>query len=148
MAENCRYEVQLNEACRLVSQRVGNGRWRLVYQSRSGPPGQPWLEPDVCDFIRERYAAGEIHDVVVAPIGFVSDHMEVIYDLDVEVRALCDELGVNMIRAKTVGTHPRFVRMIRELIEERMSDEPQKLAVGDLAPSHDVCPDDCCLYPT
>ena len=71
--------------------------------------------------------------------------MEVLFDLDTEVRQLCDELGINMVRAATVGTHPRFVRMIRELIEERMSDSPQRLALGTLGPSHDVCPDDCCL---
>jgi ferrochelatase len=71
--------------------------------------------------------------------------MEVQFDLDREVRQLCERLGINMVRAATVGTHSRFVRMIRELIEERMSDSPQRLAQGRFDPSHDVCPDDCCL---
>jgi ferrochelatase len=84
-------------------------------------------------------------DVVIVPIGFISDHMEVLFDLDTEVRHLCERLGINMVRAATVGTHPRFVRMIRELIEERISDSPERVALGALGPSHDVCPDDCCL---
>ena len=157
MAQGSRYEEQLREACRLVADGVSNSlslwerarvreNWHLVYQSRSGPPGQPWLEPDIRDFIQRRHAGSPLNDVVVVPIGFISDHMEVLYDLDTEVRQLCERLGINMVRAGTVGTHPRFVRMIRELIEERMSDSPQRLALGTLGPSHDVCPDDCCLY--
>lgn len=85
-------------------------------------------------------------DIVIAPISFISDHMEVIYDLDTEAKHLCDELGINMVRAATVGTHPRFIRMIRELIEERLTDAPERLALGTLGPKEDVCPDDCCLY--
>jgi ferrochelatase len=166
MAQGCRYEEQLREACRLVAESVGHNNWQLVYQSRSGPPHQPWLEPDINDFIRWvaevdvprgplRVGTTEgslrldpshpVHDIVVVPIGFISDHMEVLYDLDTEVRRLCEQLGINLVRAATVGTHPRFVRMIRELIEERMADSPQRLALGTLGPSHDVCPDDCCL---
>jgi ferrochelatase len=145
MADNCRYEEQLRAACRLVAEGVGRNYWSLVYQSRSGPPQQPWLGPDICDFIREQ-AASMVRDVVVAPVGFISDHLEVLYDLDVEAKRVCDELGINMVRAATVGTHPRFVRMIRELIEERMSDAPQRLALGSIGPGHDVCPDGCCLY--
>ncbi|HEX3602286.1 MAG TPA: ferrochelatase, partial [Lacipirellulaceae bacterium] len=76
----------------------------------------------------------------------ISDHLEVLYDLDTEAQALCKELGINMIRSATVGTHPRFVRMIRELIEERLTDAPDRLAVGTLGPFHDECADDCCLY--
>ena len=147
MAANCRYEEQLREVCRLVSERVGRNDGQLVYQSRSGPPQQPWLEPDVNQFLQERYVAPPIRDVVLVPIGFLSDHLEVVYDLDIEARATCDRLSVNMERAATVGTHPRFVRMIRELIVERMSDAPNRLALGPLGPSHDVCPDDCCLGP-
>ena len=122
MADGCRYEVQLREACRLVAQGVGRDDWQLVYQSRSGPPQQPWLEPDVGDYLRELHAHAPLRDVVVVPIGFISDHLEVLYDLDTEVRELCDALGINMVRVATVGTHPRFVRMIRELIEERLSE--------------------------
>lgn len=145
MAATCRYETQLRESCRLVAQAVAHEQWRLVYQSRSGPPGQPWLEPDVGDALRELAAKGT-RNVVVVPIGFISDHMEVMYDLDEEAKHLAGELGMRMERAGTVGTHPRFVQMIRELIQERMSDNPGRLAIGDLPASHDVCPVDCCKY--
>jgi ferrochelatase len=145
MAHGCRYQAQLQEASRLVADGVGQTNWRLVFQSRSGPPQQPWLEPDIRDYIEQGQAGRPSQDIVVIPIGFISDHMEVQFDLDREVRQLCERLGINMVRAATVGTHPRFVRMIRELIEERMSDSPQRLALGRFDPSHDVCPDDCCL---
>lgn len=117
--------------------------WQLAFQSRSGPPNQPWLEPDIRDWLRSAKAAGA-RDVVIVPIGFVSDHVEVIYDLDIEARATCDELGIHMVRAGTVGTHPRFVRMIRELIVERIDNRADRPALGSLGPSHDVCPADCC----
>jgi ferrochelatase len=155
MAQGCRYEEQLREACSLVAEGVSNSlslreraavraNWHFVYQSRSGPPHQPWLEPDINDFITQRHATSPLTDLVIVPIGFISDHMEVLYDLDTEVRHLCERLGINMIRAATVGTHPRFVRMIRELVEERMCGSSQRLALGTLGPSHDICPDDCC----
>ncbi len=143
MADGCRYVEQLNEACRLVMEKVGDYDWRLVYQSRSGPPSQPWLEPDVCDVLEELADQGETQDVVVAPIGFISDHMEVLFDLDTEARELCDKVGLNMIRAATVGTDPRFVEMICQLVLERTQDMPRE-ALGTLGPSHDVCPIDCC----
>jgi ferrochelatase len=146
MAEYCDYELQLREACRLVADEAGHGAWRLVYQSRSGPPSQQWLEPDVCDVLAEISGSSGSRDVVVVPIGFLSDHVEVLYDLDEEANRRARELGLNFVRAATVGTHPRFVRMIRELVEERMSDHPVRPALGTLGPSHDVCPDDCCLY--
>ena len=147
MAANCQYERQLAEASRLVAEGVGNTNWRLVYQSRSGPPAQPWLAPDVRDALREIAAnPGASRDAVVAPIGFVSDHLEVLYDLDHEARILSAELGLNFARAATVGAHPRFVRMIRELIEERLTDNPVRLSLGDFGPSHDLCPVDCCRY--
>ena len=82
----------------------------------------------------------------MVPIGFISDHMEVMYDLDDEARRKAEELGLNFVRAGTVGTHPRFVRMIRELVIERISDNPHRLALGDSGPSHDECPVDCCPY--
>lgn len=143
MAVGCRYAEQLEESSRLVAEGVGAGEHRLVYQSRSGPPTQPWLEPDVCDYLRELAASGA-RDVIVVPIGFISDHMEVLYDLDTEARQLARELDLNFLRAGTVGTHPRFVRMIRELIVERLDPSTPKLAIGAFGPSHDVCPADCC----
>lgn len=145
MAENSPYEQQLHEACRLVAERVGRSQWQLVYQSRSGPPSQPWLEPDIKDRLRELHAAEQIQDVVVVPVGFLSEHMEVIYDLDFETGNLCDELGVNMVRAGVVGNHPRFVRMIRELILERIDPQAPRLALGAQGPSPDACPPGCCL---
>ena len=150
MAENCRYEKQLNEASRLVAEAVGHDRWELVYQSRSGPPQQPWLEPDVCDHIEARHAGGDLKDVVVMPIGFVSDHMEVLFDLDTEAAELCEKLGVGFGRASTVSVHPKWIGTIRELIVERIATEageaPERPALGELGPSHDVCPENCCLY--
>ena len=93
-----------------------NKQWQLVFQSRSGPPTQPWLGPDILEYLRGVKARGGSSDLVIAPIGFVSDHLEIIFDLDTEARELCAELGLNMVRAETVGTHPRFISMIRELI--------------------------------
>ncbi|NIL99276.1 MAG: ferrochelatase [Planctomycetales bacterium] len=146
MAANCRYEVQLRQACQLVGRDLGNLPFQLVYQSRSGPPQQPWLEPDICDVLQGLAQDGDGADVIVQPIGFISDHMEVLYDLDTEAKAVCDQHGLHMIRAKTVGTHPAFIDMIRQLILERTADVPRQ-AVGDLAPAPDVCPEDCCLPP-
>ena len=113
MANSSPYVAQLEEACAMVAAGVGRAEWRLVFQSRSGAPRQPWLEPDIADYLREIRS-----DALVAPIGFLSDHMEVRYDLDTELRAVCDQLGVRMVRAGTVGTHPEIIRMIGELIEE------------------------------
>jgi protoporphyrin/coproporphyrin ferrochelatase len=144
MAANCRYETQLRSACELVAAGVGNANWSLTYQSRSGAPTQPWLEPDVNDRMRELHAQG-VSDIVVVPIGFISDHMEVLFDLDTEAKETAAELGLGFTRAATVGTHPGFVRMIRELIVERMTGATDKLALGSLGPSHDVCAVDCCL---
>ena len=147
MANNCNYAVQLNETCRLIAStlEVPAERWSLVYQSRSGRPGDPWLEPDIGDHIRTRHEQGA-KSLVIAPVGFLSDHMEVLFDLDEEARAICQELGIDMARALTVGTHPRFVSMIRELIQERLGATSERRAIGHFGPSHDVCPTDCCLY--
>ena len=145
MAQNCRYELQLREASRLVSAALGHSHWQLVYQSRSGPPTQPWLEPDVGDALRQIAQEGSTRDAIIVPIGFISDHMEVLYDLDTEARELAVQLGLNLVRAATVGTHPRFIQMIRELVTERIEQWPERPALGDHGPSHDVCPLDCCL---
>jgi ferrochelatase len=147
MADGCRYGAQLAEACRLVAEQAGVTDWKLVYQSRSGPPTQPWLEPDICDAIRERHAHG-CNRLVIAPIGFISDHMEVLYDLDTEAADLCRELGVEMERAATAGTDPVFIGMIRDLIAERSGMLNDRVAIGQLPANHDVCPLDCCPAPT
>ncbi len=153
MADTSNYVEQLREACRLVSDLVGKAG-ELVYQSRSGPPGQPWLEPDILDVLRriatETSSPGgktERSQVVLAPIGFISDHMEVIYDLDTEARELANRLGLELVRAATVGTHPRFIRMIRELVLERLDERVERLALGTLGLGNDVCPPDCCPAP-
>ena len=140
MAEHSDYQRQLDESCRLVSESAGAERWRLVYQSRSGPPHQPWLEPDIGEVLRALEPGAP---VVIVPIGFISDHMEVLYDLDTEARALARERGLQMIRAATVGVHPKFLSMIRELIRERMG-ECRPRATGKYGPSPNDCRPDCC----
>lgn len=147
MAQGCDYEKQLKETSRLVAEELGRTDWRLVYQSRSGPPSQPWLGPDIMDCLPDIKAQGGSSEVVIAPIGFVSDHMEILFDLDTEARELCAELGLTMVRAKTAGTHPRFISMIRELICERIDENNKRLALGALGPRPDVCPVDCCPMP-
>jgi len=142
MANSSPYVDQLTEAARMVA---GESNWRLAYQSRSGPPQIPWLEPDILDVLRQEKAAGTI-DVVVQPIGFLSDHMEVMYDLDYEAKHLADELGVGFTRAATAGTHPKFVQMIRELVEEYTHDAVAQ-AVGNMPARPPVCPMDCCPAP-
>jgi ferrochelatase len=145
MAETSPYVAQLQAACRAVSQAVGR-QGTLVYQSRSGPPTQPWLAPDVCDAIRQLHSAGDLTDLVVAPIGFLSDHMEVVYDLDTEAASLCRELGVNLFRAGTVGVHPKFVSMIGELVRERTDGAPRRPAFAP-GGNCDTCGPDCCAPP-
>jgi ferrochelatase len=133
MAANCDYAMQLEQAATLIAQALNIKKWELVYQSRSGSPSQPWLGPDICDHLKTLREAG-VKEVVVAPIGFVSDHMEVVYDLDVEARRVAEEIGMNLMRARTAGTHPAFVRMIRELMLERIHDVVPK----------NICSPDCC----
>ena len=146
MAENSRYVEQLEEACELVAAGVGRNEGTLVYQSRSGPPSQPWLGPDICDHLRDIREAGA-RNVVVMPIGFVSDHMEVLYDLDTEARQVCDEIGLRMERASAVGHHPKFITMIRELVLERLDESRERRYLGQLGPRPDVCAEDCCPRP-
>lgn len=143
MAATCDYVAQLREASALVAKGVGREAWELVYQSRSGPPSQPWLEPDVLDRVRS-FAAEGVRSVIVNPIGFVSDHMEVLYDLDTEAQAVAAALGINLIRVPTPGHHPLFVRMVRELIAERVDEREERAAVGSLRALPDVCASDCC----
>lgn len=144
-ARNSQYEQQLQEACRIVAEdMLATENYKLVYQSRSGPPQVPWLEPDILDYMHEIHEQG-INDIVVMPIGFVSDHMEVMFDLDEEAHELAEELGMKMVRAQSVGTAEPFVKMIRELIVERMTANPERPALGTRGPNHDVCPLNCCL---
>jgi ferrochelatase len=145
MAATCDYAAQLEETGRLIADALGIENWRLVYQSRSGSPSQPWLGPDILDCLRELSAQG-VEEVVVAPIGFVSDHMEIVYDLDTEAQNLAQELGIKIVRAATAGTHPAFVSMIRELLLERIDNQAPRF-LGTRGPTHDVCRADCCLPP-
>ena len=144
VARRSDYVAQLEEACRLVAAGAGRADYRLVYQSRSGPPQMPWLEPDILDHLRE-IRAGGAERVVVVPIGFMSDHMEVLFDLDTEARRVAGEIGLSLVRARTVGTHPAFVAMIRELVLERMTARPERRFLGTRGPAPDICPLDCCL---
>jgi protoporphyrin/coproporphyrin ferrochelatase len=150
MARSSTYEMQLQESCRLVAAEVGipASRWSMVYQSRSGRPQDPWLEPDILEHLRQ-LKERETTGVIVHPIGFLSDHMEVLYDLDEEAKQLCDSLGLPMFRSRTVGTHRGFVRMLRELIGERVACAPaeERRVMGQFGPSHDECPVACCLPP-
>jgi protoporphyrin/coproporphyrin ferrochelatase len=174
--EEGRYVAELTEAARLIAERTGAGAhlWSLVYQSRSGPPSQPWLEPDVRDHLGELAKAGT-RAVVVIPVGFVSDHMEVRHDLDVEAAETADSLGLAFARAATPSTSPRFASMITELVRERLalpdnadpdnpvpqptdpdstvSDNPDSrdtvacAALGDMGVPSQTCPADCCGGP-
>lgn len=148
MSTGCDYVQQLTETCRLIANelRIATGRHKLVYQSRSGRPEDPWLGPDILDYLRELQQQG-VQDVVICPIGFLSDHMEVLYDLDEEAAILSRELGLNMVRAATVGSHPLFVQMIRKLIQERLDPTIPKESMGNFGPNWDVCPENCCPAP-
>ncbi len=143
MSSTCDYVSQLQETARLLSDSVNAKNWQICFQSRSGPATQPWLEPDICDHIRTLHAQG-CDKLVIAPIGFVSDHMEVVFDLDREAKQLCDQLSVQMVRAGTAGTHPAFVKMIRQLVQERMDLSAPRLALGDQGARGDECAATCC----
>ena len=146
MASSSDYVKQLEEVRRLTSVAVDIKNDVLVYQSRSGAPGQPWLEPDILDYLREVKEKNLASAIVIAPISFISDHMEVLYDLDVEAKHLCEEFSLPMARAKTVGVHPKFITMIRELILER-TEGAERRALGSLGPREDICAEDCCPAP-
>ena len=157
MADNCQYAAQLMETSRLIAVQLNIpvSRWRLVYQSRSGRPTDPWLEPDILDHL-QTLKDQSVAQVVIAPIGFLSDHIEVLFDLDDEAAVKSKELGLQMARAGTAGTHPKFVSMIGELIAERLAARAatdiadcssERRAIGQFGPNHDVCPTDCCPYP-
>ncbi|MCL2581097.1 MAG: ferrochelatase [Streptosporangiales bacterium] len=132
-----RYEAELRQASALITERIGRSSagFDLVWQSRSGPPSVPWLEPDVCDHIRA-LAKGGVPAVVVVPVGFVSDHMEVVHDLDTEAREVAESLGMGFARAAAPGSTPRFAKMAVDLVAAAAADPGT--AVG--------CPEDCCRY--
>ncbi len=141
MAEQSPYVRQLKQASAAVAAASGFANWELVYQSRSGPPGQPWLGPDICEYLRAQHAAG-VRKVIVCPIGFISDHMEVLYDLDTEAKAVADEIGLQMVRAGTAGSHPALIAMVQDMVlyaqatpvlahcEPGCCPAPQRPAVG------------------
>lgn len=120
IAASSPYVQQLETSCRLVAEALGHPCWFLAYQSRSGNPNEPWLEPDVANVLRTLHAEGH-RSVVVAPIGFVCDHVEVRYDLDVEAKALADTLGIDFKRAGTVNDHPLYIRTLADLVRRRMA---------------------------
>jgi protoporphyrin/coproporphyrin ferrochelatase len=143
------YLEQQRETARLVAEalRGPGAQFDLVWQSRSGPPQVPWLEPDVNDHLRSLAAQG-LRSAVIAPTGFVSDHLEVLWDLDNEARETASELGITMVRAGTAGTHPSFVEAICELVRER-TEGAERRALGPMGPSWDECPFEagCCAPP-
>jgi len=151
MAQNCAYQKQLLEACQLVTQsQAVQGKFKnqaLVFQSRSGPPTQPWLDPDILDHIKTLHEQG-VKSILVHPIGFVSDHMEVIYDLDTEALNLANSLGIKLVRATTAGTNPLFIKMMGDLVEERLQsgDMQVRQAVGQNGAAPDFCDPACCAY--
>ena len=142
MAANCDYAKQLAETGGLIGRELNVDNWQLVYQSRSGSPMQPWLGPDILEHLKSLASAG-VKEVVVAPIGFVSDHMEIVYDLEFEAQNVARELGMKMVRAATAGTHPLFVKMIRELMLERIDNAPARF-VGSHGARTGLCALDCC----
>jgi ferrochelatase len=146
-AATCDYVAQLTEAVSLVTDLAAlTGTTELCFQSRSGPPQVPWLEPDIGDRIRELAGDG-VDELLVVPLGFVSDHMEVVYDLDTQAAGLAEELGVRMVRVPAPGTHPRFVAMLVDLMEEAAGLTEQRPALGSRGPRPDTCTAGCCPAP-
>ncbi|HUF40732.1 MAG TPA: ferrochelatase [Verrucomicrobiae bacterium] len=119
MAARSPYVEQLHKSARLIADKLGHSRWSLAYQSRSGKPTDPWLEPDIGAALQKLAAEGH-KEIVVAPIGFVCDHVEVLYDLDIEARNIAGELKLNMVRASCPNDHPTFVRMIADVIAHKV----------------------------
>nr|WP_284346974.1 ferrochelatase [Frankia sp. Cppng1_Ct_nod] len=143
------YPRQFAATAAVIADRVASRTGRrhpydLAYVSRSGPPEVPWLTPDVGDHLAGLAAVGTTRSVVVVPTGFVSDHMEIVYDLDVEASGRAEAAGLTFRRAATVGTDRRFVAMVRELLDERRRGDVSRAALSELGPSHDVCPPRCC----
>ena len=144
MARHADYEDELRDACTLVAKAAGVTAFDLAFQSNNARTGVPWLTPTIEDALTAASDAGH-RNVVVVPIGFVCDHMEVVLDLDIEARAHAHELGLNMVRAATVGTHPDYVGMVHDLIVERVTDRSDRPVVGAGGPRPDACAVNCCL---
>ena len=123
MAEASRYVQELECTAGLVAEKFGRKEWRLAYTSRSGRPQDPWLEPDVCDVLKEEAAGGQ-RSTLLIPIGFIADHVEVLFDLDVEAQAAAKKAGIHSFRAKTVGDHPLFIQMIADVIRKASAGVP------------------------
>lgn len=115
MASGSPYARQVESAALVIAGRLGHARWQIAYQSRSGAPSDPWIEPDICDALRGMKGQG-IEDVVVVPIGFVCDHVEILYDLDVQARAVAAEAGLRFHRAQAANDHPAFIAMLADLV--------------------------------
>ncbi|MGE0786878.1 MAG: ferrochelatase [Sandaracinaceae bacterium] len=143
-AAQCDYEAQLATLVELVSERAGVANRQLVYQSRSGPPQVPWLEPDILDALDALADRAPGASVIVAPFGFVADHMEVVWDLDHEAKERAEALGLTMVRAKSANDHPRLVRMVGQLIDERLDGSRPRLSLAPNGPRPDECAPDCC----
>lgn len=140
------YVAQHKAVCTLVAEALGGLEWDLVYQSRSGAPHIPWLEPDICDHLDALKEAG-VPGAVIVPIGFVSDHIEVMWDLDEEALSHAAEIGLPVVRAATVGTEPRFVQLIIDLVEELRNPEAPKPSLSPLGPWRTPCQIGCCPNP-
>ncbi len=122
LAKESTYVIELNKTAELVTKKLGRTEWKIAYSSRSGNPRDPWLEPDICDEIRARALKGEKR-VLVVPIGFIGDHVEILFDLDVEAKAAAEEVGITMTRAKSVGNLPLFCRMIADVVRQRAKQD-------------------------
>ena len=148
MAAGCDYERQLDETARLVATGAGFDAWTKAWQSRSGRASVPWLEPDVNECLERLSRDDGVEAVVLAPIGFVTDHMEVMWDLDVVAAGTAAELGMRLVRAVTPGTAPddRFVAMWQELITERVDPGVPRRSLGRLGVGPDACPGGCCRF--
>ena len=145
MSRTSPYVRQLTDSAASAARLAGVANWRLVYQSNNARyGGEPWLGPDIGDALEEAAKAGH-EDAIVVPIGFVCDHMEVVLDLDVDAAKRAEAAGIHLVRAGTVGSHPAYVAMVRDLIVERMTAGGNRQSIGELPPKHDFCPADCCL---
>lgn len=146
MASKCDYELQLKETANLIYSNLEiDVPYHMVYQSRSGNPSTPWLTPDINDKMADLAKGRRIKNILVAPIGFISDHMEIIFDLDTQAKATAEELGITLHRAATISDSDYFVEMITQLIQEELVGQPP-LAIGKFEPWPNICPDNHCVY--